>query len=41
LIAQSTAALHLAAPFGMSPIALGLAIGVPWGIYATARGRWL
>jgi hypothetical protein len=41
LIAQSMTALHVAAPFGMSPVALGLAIGAPWGLYATVRGRWL
>jgi xanthine dehydrogenase molybdopterin-binding subunit B len=41
LIAQSMAALHVAAPMGMSLNALGLAIGAPWGLYATAKGRWL
>jgi hypothetical protein len=41
LIAQSTAALRIAAPFGLSPVVLGLAIGASWGLYATLRGRWL
>jgi hypothetical protein len=41
LIAQSMAALHIAAPFGLSPVVFGLAVGTPWGLYATVRGRWL
>jgi hypothetical protein len=41
LVAQSMAALHLSAPFGLSPVAFGLLIGAPWGLYATMRGRWL
>lgn len=41
LIAQSMGALHLAAPFGMNPVAFGLAVGAPWGLYATWRGSWL
>ncbi|MBW8755545.1 MAG: hypothetical protein JF595_15640 [Sphingomonadales bacterium] len=41
LIAQSMAALHVTAPFGLSPVGFGLAIGAPWGLYATIRGRWL
>jgi hypothetical protein len=41
LIAQSMAALRIAAPFGLSPVAMGLAIGASWGLYATLRGRWL
>jgi hypothetical protein len=41
LIAQSMTALHLAPPFGLSPVALGLAVGAAWGLYATLRGRWL
>jgi hypothetical protein len=41
LIAQSMAALHVAAPFGLSPVAVGLTVGALWGLYATLRGRWL
>ncbi|MCB2077390.1 MAG: hypothetical protein KDE55_06785 [Novosphingobium sp.] len=41
LIAQTMAAWDWAAPFGMSRIGFGLAIGGPWGLYATLRGRWL
>ncbi len=41
LIAQSMAALGIAAPFGLSRIALGLLIGGPWGLYAVLRGRWI
>lgn len=41
LIAQSMTALHVAAPFGTTRIALGLAVGAAWGLYATLRGRWL
>ena len=41
LIAQSMAALEIAAPFGLSGIGFGLLIGAPWGLYATLKGRWL
>jgi hypothetical protein len=41
LIAQTLAAWDIAAPFGMSRVAIGLLIGVPWGLYAMLRGRWL
>lgn len=41
LVAQAMTALHLGAPFGMSPVAFGLAVGASWGLYATLRGRWL
>jgi hypothetical protein len=41
LIAQSMAALDIAAPFGLSGIAFGLLIGAPWGLYAVLRGRWV
>jgi hypothetical protein len=41
LIAQTMAYWDLAAPFGMSRIAFGLAVGAPWGLYATLRGRWI
>ena len=41
LIAQTMAYWDVAAPFGASRIAFGLAIGVPWGLYAVLRGRWI
>ncbi len=41
LIAQSMAALNIAAPLGLSRIVLGLIIGAPWGLYAVWRGRWI
>ena len=41
LIAQTMALWDVAAPFGMSRIVFGLAIGAPWGLYAVLRGRWL
>lgn len=41
LIAQAMAAWGWDAPFGMTRIAFGLAIGGTWGLYATIRGRWL
>jgi hypothetical protein len=41
VVAQTMAYWDLAAPFGMSRIAFGLAIGAPWGLYAVLRGRWV
>lgn len=41
LIAQTMAANDLSAPFDVSPITLGLAIGGTWGLIANIRGRWL
>lgn len=41
LIAQIMAAWGWTAPFGLSRIAFGLAIGASWGLYANIRGRWL
>ena len=41
LIAQVMASAQIAAPFGMSRIAFGLAIGGTWGLIANIRGRWL
>ena len=41
LIAQSMAVWDVAAPFGMSRIVFGLAVGAPWGLYAVLRGRWI
>lgn len=41
LIAQTMAHWEIEAPFGLSLIALGLLNGMPWGLYAALRGRWL
>jgi hypothetical protein len=41
LIAQSMALWEIEAPFGMSRLLFGLAIGAPWGLYAVLRGRWI
>ena len=41
LIAQTMAYWDIAAPFGISRILFGLAIGAPWGLYAVLRGRWI
>jgi hypothetical protein len=41
LIAQTMAYWDIAAPFGMSRIVFGLAVGAPWGLYAVLRGRWI
>jgi len=41
LIAQSMTLWEIDAPFGMSRILFGLAIGAPWGLYAVLRGRWI
>lgn len=31
----------LSAPFGISPLQLGLAIGIAWGGLASLRGTWI
>ena len=41
LIAQTMAYWDIAAPFGVSRILFGLALGAPWGLYAVLRGRWV
>jgi len=41
LLAQTMAALGVAAPWGLSRSALGCLVGAPWGLYAMRRGRWL
>jgi hypothetical protein len=41
VIAQTMTEAGIAAPFGLSPIAFGLAIGGAWGLVANIRGRWL
>ena len=40
-LAEATAAVGLTPPLGLTPIAFGLAIGAPWGLYATVKGSWL
>ena len=41
LIAQSMAALDLAAPFGLARLTLGLIIGLSLGVVAAFRGSWV
>ncbi len=41
LIAQSMEALALTPPLGLSPLALGLAVGGVLGLVANIRGRWV
>ncbi len=41
LVAQAMAYWDIAAPFGLSRIAVGMLIGAPWGLYAVLRGRWI
>jgi hypothetical protein len=40
-LAQAMVATGVAPPLGLSPVAFGLAIGAPWGLYATVKGSWL
>ncbi len=41
LIAQTMIYWGWRPPLGLTPISFGLLIGVPWGLYATIRGRWV
>ncbi len=41
LVAQIMETWNVAAPFGISRIAFGLAFGGAWGLYANIRGRWV
>ena len=41
LVAQSMDALAWPAPFGLSTIAFGLAVGTAAGLVAKARGSWV
>ena len=41
LIAQSFEAASLPVPFGLEPIAFGLALGLTLGGIAVIRGRWI
>jgi hypothetical protein len=41
LTAQIMIAAGIEGPFGLSPIAIGLAFGGAWGLYAQLKGRWI
>jgi hypothetical protein len=41
LTAQIMIAAGIEGPFGLSPIAFGLAFGGAWGLYAQFKGRWI
>ncbi len=41
LIAELMEAWDVPSPLGLSRIAVGLAIGGAWGLYANIRGRWI
>jgi len=40
-IAALMTATGLAAPWGLSEIQVGLAIGLTWGVIAKVGGRWI
>jgi len=41
LTAQLMLAFGIGGPFGLTPLAVGLAFGGVWGLYAQVRGRWI
>ena len=41
LLAQTMAALGVAAPLGLGRSVFGCFVGATWGLYAMRRGRWL
>ena len=41
VLAEIMTASGLSQPFGLSPITVGLAVGLSWGSYALVRGRWI
>ncbi len=41
LTAQLMVAFGIAGPLGFTPLAVGLAFGGAWGLYAQLRGRWV
>ncbi|MEO5587928.1 MAG: hypothetical protein ABIQ81_09600 [Novosphingobium sp.] len=41
LIAQLMLRFEVSGPYGVSPLAVGLAVGGTWGLVANIRGRWL
>lgn len=41
LTAQLMVSFGIAGPLGASPLAVGLAFGGAWGLYAQIRGRWI
>lgn len=41
VIDQAMKAMGIAAPFGLSTLALGLIVGGAWGVFAQITGRWI
>lgn len=41
LTAQLMRAAGIEGPFGLTPVAAGLALGSAWGLYAQIKGRWI
>lgn len=41
VLAELMLAAGIPAPFGLPPIAVGLAVGLAWGTYAYRKGRWI
>ena len=41
VIAQAMQALHIAALFGLSPLAFAAIVGGGWGLVAQVTGRWI
>jgi len=41
LVAQSLDAVEVGAPFGLSTVQFGLAVGIGLGTVAKVRGRWI
>jgi hypothetical protein len=41
LTAQLMVSFGIEAPLGLTPLAVGLAFGGAWGLYAQMRGRWI
>lgn len=41
LTAQLMVAFGIEGPLGLTPLAVGLAFGGAWGLYAQIRGRWI
>ena len=41
LTAQLMVSFGIEGPLGLSPLAIGLAFGGAWGVYAQLRGRWI
>lgn len=41
VLAELMTVAGITQPFGIAPIAVGLAIGLGWGTYALVRGSWI